>query len=89
MEKITIFCDQCGAEKKETNHWWVIFANVPMRSMFICPSEESEKNHNLPQNQINTSGHPSIRLDVCGLECLEIVESRIKNLENPTKSRSF
>lgn len=26
MARVTIFkCDFCGAEKKETNHWWDVF----------------------------------------------------------------
>ena len=38
MSAKTIYtCDQCGAEKKETNHWWTILKVGP--SIAVAPME--------------------------------------------------
>lgn len=29
-QKTTYYCDGCGKEKGETNHWWVIYSEVSM-----------------------------------------------------------
>lgn len=69
------FCDNCGIEKKEVNHWWVIDANAKTKSMFIIPLE----------NAGNVFGRNYIRIKACGLECLAKLESKIKEGVNPLK----
>lgn len=80
MEKTTIYCDQCGAEKKETNHWWSLFANLTRKSMFISPYE---LNHDFTLNFLPT--YKYLQLTACGLECLAILESKIREGVNPLK----
>jgi hypothetical protein len=29
MRQILYTCDVCGAEKKEANHWFIIFSGLP------------------------------------------------------------
>jgi len=70
----TITCDRCGKIKEKTNHWWHIYANVDKRSMFITPME------NIPEEPKGSLG-----LNACGLECLGILESKIKDGVNPLK----
>lgn len=69
-------CDQCGVLKKEVNHWWTIDANIANKSMFIYPFEE-----------LRQFSHDQryIHLVACGLECLSILESKIKEGVNPLK----
>jgi len=72
----TVSCDNCGVLKREVNHWWVIYANISNKSMFICPLENI-----LPSRTLNGS----ISLKACGLECLSILESKVKEGVNPLK----
>jgi len=69
-------CDNCGKIKQEANHWWVIEFNLELKSMFIYPIENIGK--------IEYKG-PNKVLSACGLECLGILESRIKTGSDPTK----
>jgi hypothetical protein len=68
----TISCDNCGKQKGEANHWWSIEANIHTKSMFIHPFDEL---------QLKIPDH--IELSACGLECLGILESKIKEGRNP------
>jgi len=66
----TRVCDQCGNIKRDANHWWVLWANKQTKSLYIAPIE-NEKLEMLP-------GNLYIRLFACGLQCLDILEQRIK-----------
>lgn len=59
-------CDVCGAQKKEVNHWFVVWI-VPNINVFQCCSAETyiEK---YPAWYIHT--------DVCGRECASKLFSR-------------
>jgi hypothetical protein len=75
MAKIeTVSCDNCGKLKGENNHWWSIEANVRNKSMFIQP-------------YVGQYGYAAnnIAMVACGLECLAILESKIKEGKNPLK----
>ena len=89
MEKTTMYCDQCGAEKKETNHWWSLFANLTRKSMFISPYELCHPGSRIRLlNHEFTVGVPTykyLQLTACGLECLAILESKIREGVNPLK----
>jgi len=85
----TVSCDNCGVLKREVNHWWVMLANISKRSMFVCPLENI-----LPSRTLNSSNPEphgadlrvdTVSLRACGLECLSILESKIKQGVNPLK----
>lgn len=69
-------CDHCERLKGETNHWWNIDANIQTKSMYIYPLEEQ---------RIFMEDQRFIHLVACGLECLSILESKIKEGINPLK----
>lgn len=74
----TVRCDRpgCGKLKGEINHWWTIEGNIISKSMLIYPYDE----------QIHWKMDSSwILLRACGLECLSIIESKIKGGVNPLK----
>ena len=33
----SITCDQCGLQKKESNHWWSIYCALDLQNFTICP----------------------------------------------------
>jgi hypothetical protein len=70
----TVSCDNCGKQKQETNHWWLLDSNIKTKSMFIYPFEETRK---------FSERENYIHLSACGLECLGILESKIKEGRNP------
>lgn len=79
-------CDQCGVLKKEVNHWWFIDANIKTKSMFVCPlSDNVSTKDNMYAGYDFIDFHTHIRLVACGLECLSILESKIKEGVNPLK----
>lgn len=68
-------CDNCGRLKDAVNHWWSLWANIKTKSLFIKPMDEHLYD-----------GSPGfISLNACGLECLSILESKIKEGVNPLK----
>jgi hypothetical protein len=75
-------CDNCGKIKGENNHWWSILANIN-KSMFISPYDT-----NLGPIKIEETTK-YISLVACGLECLGILESKIKEGRNPLWSIRF
>jgi len=77
----TIRCDYCGKLKGEVNHWWVIDANIKIKSMFIYPLEKIDD----PRFESSFLEKNHIRIVSCGLECLSILESKIKEGVNPLK----
>jgi hypothetical protein len=83
MAKIELIkCDNCGKQKEQSNHWWKIEYKIMTKSMFIYPSEEKI---NIHKNDINRIYLGAQELDSCGLECLGILESKIKEGVNPLK----
>jgi hypothetical protein len=78
----TVSCDNCGKQKGEVNHWWSIEANIRTKSMFICPLEEFSQAQFLPQRE-QPKEIDYIPLSACGLECLGILESKVKEGKNP------
>lgn len=77
----TVSCDNCGKLKGETNHWWLLWGNIKTKSVFLCPLGIIES------NRFGTIGImlDYIRLTSCGLECLNVLESKIKEGINPLK----
>lgn len=69
----TVSCDNCGIQKKESNHWWTIEASILTQSMFIHPYGSDNPNSNF------------LYLTACGDTCLEILCSKIRNGVNPLK----
>jgi hypothetical protein len=69
-------CDQCGKLKGENNHWWLIDANIAKKSMFVYPFDKTRK---------YSADQRYIHLVACGLECLNVLESKIKEGVNPLK----
>lgn len=67
-------CDRCGRLKGETNHWWIIEYNLETKSMYILPLEFHEV------YELWT-----VSVVACGLECLNILENKIKEGINPLK----
>lgn len=67
----SITCDNCGKVKGENNHWWKLVANIKERVMFICPFSYDIHNISLMKASYKT-------FDACGLECLGILESKVK-----------
>lgn len=57
MEILSIRCDGCGIEKKETNHWWRLWIQGTL--ITIVPLAEGQK-----------STFPGTRFDCCGEPCL-------------------
>ena len=78
----TKVCDRCGKIKQEANHWWVIFYNMDTQSMIICPLGIRDESKIFHGYDIESSYH---MLYACGLDCLAILESKIKHGENPIK----
>jgi hypothetical protein len=77
MAKIeTVSCDNCGKLKGENNHWWLIDANISHRVMFIHPSNT---------NHLVDRDYSFVELIACGLECLAILESKVKEGKNPLR----
>ena len=53
----SITCDQCGLQKKESNHWWMLFSLIKAVQITIIPF---------------TEGVPSgadVEYDACSEEC--------------------
>ena len=60
MQGTRITCDICGADKKQTNHWFVAFESVYLTGLMFVPAEDSR-----------SAPDPAyIREDICGQECL-------------------
>ena len=58
----SITCDQCGVQKKESNHWWSIeIMNGEFRSLQIRAFILSVKTV--------LTEHPERHLDICSEEC--------------------
>lgn len=57
--QISIVCDQCGLQKKESNHWWVGQLSAE-RLIFT-------RHDNLLERLADSKGVPTF--DVCSEEC--------------------
>lgn len=62
MERTTFFCDVCGVEKKESNHWWriLLFKNNPKAPLQLYPWDG---------NRIEPAEHLT-QLHLCGHGCV-------------------
>ena len=39
MTKISVTCDRCGSEKKESNHWWQVYPSLTIaKALVIQPA---------------------------------------------------
>jgi hypothetical protein len=85
MAKIELIkCDNCGKQKETSNHWWQMYANVENKSMFIYPLDKMKVTTGYMKDS-DDKYTSYTRLDACGLECLGILESKIKEGVNPLK----
>jgi hypothetical protein len=71
----TVSCDNCGKQKGEVNHWWLLWGNICTKSMYIIPFGSEEDSVSIWKDYI--------KLSACGLECLGILESKVKEGRNP------
>lgn len=52
-------CDECGAHKKETNHWWILIPESNSQAIHIYRYHES----------ITTAAHVAMS-DLCSEQCV-------------------
>ena len=57
-------CDECGTQKKETNHWWIAWA-CPL-SWRVWPFEKCP----IPSEDAHFSPLDPIVLDLCSEQCV-------------------
>lgn len=62
MKSTSVHCDECGTEKKETNHWWNVWVSSqsPRLVKMVCVG----------------IGGPSRSRDACGQECVNKMVDR-------------
>lgn len=71
-----IKCAICNRIKQNFNHWWTLEFCSITKSFFVYPFEYSaELETPMEWETIHT----------CGIECLLIAESKIRNAEDPVR----
>lgn len=70
-----IKCAICHREKTRNNHWWTLEYNLRTRSFYEYPS-----NIEPSSGLVDIDEHV---VHVCGIEHLQIAESRIRHGEEP------
>jgi hypothetical protein len=76
MRTTKVTCDVCGAEKRETNHWYMVSFSDAFESVSVLvPGDVRRK-------RVRTPYDPDIEhnsVDVCGKPCaIRLISERLK-----------